>query len=172
MDIISHGLWGGVAFGRKNKRNFWTAFAIGMMPDLFSFGILFMSNLLGITQGPQFSKGRPDAAMIPNYVHGLYDATHSLIIFLVVFLVVWAVRKKPQWLLGAWGLHILVDIPSHSKEFFPTPFLWPVSDFTVNGIAWGNPIIFIPNLILLAAAYSAWVIWGMKKRKSVAARQR
>ena len=40
MDIVSHGLWGAIAFGRKSRSSFWLAFLIGLAPDLFSFGIL------------------------------------------------------------------------------------------------------------------------------------
>ena len=156
MDIISHGLWGGVAFGRKSKRNFWTAFAIGMMPDLLAFSGPFLGNLLGGTQGLHHSNGRPDATSIPAYVYNIYSFSHSLIIFAIVFFVAWIFFKKPQWILGAWGLHILVDIPSHDASFFPTPFLWPISNFHINGINWGNPMIFFPNVVLLAVAYFAW----------------
>lgn len=165
MDIISHGLWGGAAFGRKNKKNFWTAFAIGMLPDLLAFTGPFITNLFGITSGPHYSNGRPDAATIAPYVYSIYNFSHSLVIFGVIFLAVWALRKKPLWLLGAWGLHILVDIPTHGVSFFPTPFLWPVSNFHVNGINWGNPIIFFPNLILLAVVYTFWGIRRYKLKK-------
>jgi hypothetical protein len=165
MDIISHGLWGGVAFGRKSRRNFFIAFFIGMMPDLFAFSGPFISRFLGFSQGPQYSNGRPDFASIPNYVFQLYDISHSLIVFALVFGAVWIWRKKPQWLLGAWVLHILVDIPSHSAEFFPTPLFWPLSDFRVDGINWGNPIIYIPNLTLLTVAYVSWYVADRKKDK-------
>lgn len=164
MDIISHGLWGGVAFGRKNRRNFLLAFAIGMLPDIFSFGTLWLANILGLYQRPDWSQGPPPMDNIPPFVSHLYNATHSLIIFLAVFLIIWAVRKKPFWLLGAWGLHILIDIPSHSFKFFATPFLWPVSDFKVNGIQWGNPVIYIPNLILLAIFYT-WFFLAQKRNR-------
>jgi hypothetical protein len=40
MDVISHGLWGGVAFGRKNKKYFWWSFGFGIMPDLLSLVFL------------------------------------------------------------------------------------------------------------------------------------
>jgi hypothetical protein len=165
MDILSHGLWGGVAFGRQNRKYFWLAFAIGMLPDIFSFGTLWMANLLGIYERPDWHQGGPPPMdSIPPFVSHLYNATHSLVIFLAVFLIVWAIRKKPFWLLGAWGLHILVDIPSHSFAFFPTPFLWPISDFKINGIQWGNPVIYIPNLVLLAIFY-IWFFLARNKNK-------
>ena len=37
MDIISHGLWGAFAFGRRNRTSFSLAFAIGMAPDPVSY---------------------------------------------------------------------------------------------------------------------------------------
>ncbi|MCX6779285.1 MAG: metal-dependent hydrolase, partial [Candidatus Magasanikbacteria bacterium] len=153
MDIISHGLWGGIAFGRKKRSNFWWAFGFGVMPDLFSFGLLTIFTALGLVSGPDWSNGVPSADSVPFFVHRLYDITHSLIIFVVVFVVVWLIRKKPFLPLWAWGLHILMDIPTHSTNFFPTPFLWPFSEFRVNGISWGNPYIFFPNVIILVLVY-------------------
>jgi len=125
---------------------------------------MFVTNLLGITQGPHYSEGRPDAASIPHYVYQLYDISHSLIVFALIFAIVWIWRKKPQWLLGPWLVHILVDIPSHSAEFFPTPLFWPISDFRVNGINWGDPVIYIPNLVLLLIAYTAWYVVDRRKK--------
>ena len=65
--------------------------------------------------------------------------------------------------MAAWGLHITMDIFTHPNNFFPTPFLWPVSDAHVNGIAWGEAVIFFPNLLLLALLY-AWFLLTRKKR--------
>jgi hypothetical protein len=166
MDIISHGFYGGVVFGRKNRMNFLWAFLIGAAPDMLSFGLFWLANLLGLYQRPNWSHGAPSMESIPSFVSHLYNATHSLVIFLVVFLIIWAVRKKPFWLLGAWGLHILVDIPSHSFQFFPTPFLWPISDFKINGIQWGDPIIYFPNLAILAILYGWFLFSKMKKLKN------
>ena len=153
MDIVSHGLWGSLAFGRKNRKSFWTAFFFGIAPDLFSFGLFTIGVWLGLEHGTDWSGGPPDPSRIPPYVHQLYNVTHSLVVFAIVFVLVMLIRRKPWWEMSAWGLHILVDIPTHSERFFPTPFLWPFSDFHINGISWGQPIIFIPNVILLLALY-------------------
>ncbi len=152
MDIISHGLWGGAAFIKNGRKSFWLAFVIGMLPDLLAFGIYFLGTIVGIHPRQHFG-GRPDLASIPRYVYSLYDASHSIIVFTSVFMITWAVRGKPLWELIAWGIHIIVDIPTHSEEFFPTPFLWPVSRYTFPGISWGNPKIMFPNLIALAVVY-------------------
>lgn len=158
MDIVSHGLWGALAFGRKNRKSFWLAFAIGMAPDFFSFGILWVAATVGLSPKPDFSHGTPPEWTIPLYVHQLYDVTHSFIIFLVVFALLWMVMKRPIWELGAWGLHILVDIPTHSFAFFPTPFLWPLSDWKFDGWQWNHSAILIPNFTMLLLLYGWFLL--------------
>ena len=160
MDIFSHGLWGSLAFGRKSKRSFFTALFFGMAPDLFSFGIFFLAVLLGFSSRPDFSEP-PDARLIPAYVGHLYNFTHSFIVFMILFWLLWAIFRRPVWEFSAWGLHILFDIPTHSHRFFPTPFLWPLSHFEVNGIPWASPQIFIPNVVLLVAFY----LWFFVSRR-------
>lgn len=162
MDIISHGLYGGIAFGRKNPKNYLIAFLIGASPDLFSFGIFFVARLLGLGK-ENFAGGHMDQNLVPQYVHSLYNITHSLVVCIAVFFLVWLLLlKKPYWPLGAWFIHILIDIPSHSFAFFPTPFLWPISDFKFNGIGWGDPMIFFPNVAILILLYA--IFWYRKKK--------
>ena len=47
MDILSHGLWGAITFGRRSRPSFWLAFGLGLAPDLLSFGILYLAVALG-----------------------------------------------------------------------------------------------------------------------------
>ncbi len=158
MDIVSHGLWGALAFGRKSRASFWLAFVIGLAPDLFSFGILWVAATLGLSTQPDFSHGTPPESTIPLYVHHLYDVTHSLVVFLCVFLVITLWLKRPAWEVGSWGLHVLVDIPTHSLAFFPTPFLWPLSDWRFDGWQWNTHTILIPNYVVLSLL-SGWFLW-------------
>ena len=161
MDIISHGLYGGVAFGRKNKRDYWWSFAFGIAPDFFSFGVFTAMTMLGVS--PRYVLLRDDA--VPQYAHSLYNVTHSLVIFAVVFLIAWAIRKRPFLPMLAWPLHIFVDIPLHSTAFFSTPFLWPFfNNLRVNGIPWSEPIILIPNVIVLVVLYS-WLPAAARRRE-------
>ena len=165
MDIVSHGLWGSLAFGRKNRKGFWRAFLFGIAPDFLSFGIFFASTFLGLAERPRFSSEPPDPSLIPSYVHNLYNLTHSLIIFAVLFFVLWLIFKKPVWEALAWGLHIVFDIFTHSFKFFPTPFLWPVSGFKFDGWHWGSPWIFFPNLALLLILYLWFFV--IRKRNAI-----
>jgi len=164
MDIVSHGLWGSIAFGRKSRSSFWLAFVIGMAPDLFSFGILWLAAVLGLSEKPDFSNGTPPESTIPQYVHYLYNVTHSFIVFLAVFFLIWLLRKRPLWELAAWGLHVLVDVPTHSYAFFPTPVLWPLFNWKFNGWQWMTPSVLIPNFVLLSVLY-AWYLWQPYRTK-------
>mgnify|MGYP001577857555 CR=1 FL=1 len=155
MDPLSHGLWGAVAFGRKNRRSFWTAFGFGFAPDLFSFGLFFVSTYLGLASRPPLFTNVNDDSWVPDYIHSLYGPTHSLVIFLAAFFLVWIIRRKPLWEMAAWGLHVIFDIFGHTRQFFPTPFLWPISEYRFDGWHWSNPWIYIPNVALLVVL-SLW----------------
>lgn len=164
MDIISHGLWGGIAFGRKNQKRFLLAFAFGVLPDLFSFGIAFVVRILSGKFDFEHH-GPPELAGIPSYVDTLYNFTHSLIIFVVIFILVWVIFKRPILEMLAWPFHIILDIFTHSSAFFPTPFLFPLSDFTIDGIAWSHPAVYIPNLTLLLIFYT-WFFYTKRKKRT------
>ena len=152
MDTLSHGLWGGVAFGRRSRRDFWLSFAFGVAPDLLSFGVFTVDRLL------RSGFSRPELGDVPVYVAPLYDVTHSFVTFAVAFAIVWAIRRKPLWAMLAWPLHIVLDIFTHSSDFFPTPFLWPLVDYRFDGVSWGTPAVFFTNWALLVAALALWRI--------------
>lgn len=165
MDVFSHGLWGGITVGRRNRKSFLTAVAIGMAPDVIAFGPFLVTRLLDQGWGFFSQVGhKPDLITIPSYVHSAYNVTHSLIVFATAFLLVWALRRKPMLEMLAWGLHICMDIPTHVNAFFPTPFLWPLSDFHVEGIPWNRPIIFYPDWGLLIILYG-WFIYRKYRPK-------
>jgi hypothetical protein len=157
MDFVSHALWGGVAFGRKNKKNFLLAAGISIMPDILTEGLFFAFYLLNIGGMPGWEKGHPNITDYPIFAQTFYNVTHSLVIFAISFILIWIVIKKPLWIIAAWGLHILIDIPTHSAALFPTPFLWPISNFKVNGIGWHNPIVLAIDITLLIVAYAIWL---------------
>ncbi len=173
MDIFAHGLWTGVLYraanleraDKKQLRVRWAVFW-GVFPDLFAFtipvAILFYGLILGeseLTALPSVHDrtltGSDHSAQLFQYTHTLYNISHSAVIFLLTFFIVWFFAKRPVWEMGAWLLHVLIDIPTHSNQFYPTPFLWPVSHFGINGFPWASPGFLTVNYLLIAAAYSA-----------------
>lgn len=167
MDIISHGLWGGIVLGRKKPGYFIWASIFSLLPDVLGEGIMFSFIFLGLDNMPALNQGHPDITDFPRYAQNFYNASHSLIIFLLLFAIVWLVKSKAFLPLFAWGLHILIDIPTHSFELFPTPFLWPASDFKINGMKWDSPVILIVDFTLLITLYTFWFYRRKVKNKPV-----
>lgn len=167
MDIFSHGLWGGYLLARKKKqkKQFWPVFVLSMLPDLLSLGVFWILVLTGFSNWPRWQNFHLVYDSLPSYVNTLYHLTHSLLFFSIVYLVVWNWRKKPYRPLLAWGLHILVDIPSHSIFAFPTPFLWPLSNYVYDGISWVDQRFWLPNFILLILVYGGYFYWDKWKQK-------
>jgi hypothetical protein len=82
----------------------------------------------------------------PAWMYLAHNVAHS---FLVVLAFALASRLKsgtwPRWC-AAWALHILIDIPTHSRKHWAPQFLWPLSDVTVDGVSW-------PELLLELVRY-------------------
>jgi hypothetical protein len=164
MDFVSHALWGGISFGQRAKKIFFTAAGISILPDVLTEGLYGLLYLLNIGNMPSWENGHPDITAYPFWAQSFYNFTHSAVVFTLCFLLIWALKRKPVWVTGAWGLHILIDIPTHSLYLFPTPFLWPLSVYKFDGIGWHNPIVFGANILLLLGVYALW----FKRRKGIA----
>jgi membrane-bound metal-dependent hydrolase YbcI (DUF457 family) len=171
MDVVAHGLWGGAAFCLRGRKKFLGAFVLGMAPDLLSFGVFhvmhpewILSRLAGQISGP------PALSILPPYVFHAYNVTHSLVIWAFAFLLLWLLTRRPPWLLAAWGLHVLCDIPTHATLYFPTPFLWPLPTPFVNGISWATPAFLIANYACLLLVYGGLLFYFYFGRSSFAPR--
>ncbi len=159
MDIFAHGLWSYAVFHKKKYA--WLAVLFGVLPDILSFGILFIMNLIngGLRRGP------PSLSSLPDWLFAAYNMTHSFVIFLLVFFTVYVLTKKWFWPLTAWALHILIDIPTHSFRFFPTPFLWPITGYKFDGISWATPWFMLLNYSVLLIAFIVIAYNGQKKKE-------
>jgi hypothetical protein len=179
MDILAHGLWAAAASkgaGRKLPSRIRTGWAVwwGVFPDLFAFTIP-----MAVRTWQWWSD--PSRLPAPGARHGmprmslawdLYQFSHSLFVFAAVFGLVWLAVRRPFLEMLAWPLHILMDIPSHTTRFFATPFLFPFSDFRVNGFSWGSRWFMITNYSALAAVFVLLWWTGRRARKRRAARRR
>lgn len=159
MDIFAHGLWSYAIFHRKKYALPATLF--GVLPDILSFGILFVINLLN----GNFHRGPPAIDALPRWLFAAYNLTHSLVMFILVFTAIYLITKKWFWPLSAWALHIIIDIPSHSTRYFPTPFLWPLSDYVFNGISWATLWFLILNYSALMIVYILIAHYKAKENK-------
>ena len=168
MDIIAHGLWTGAVykaanFTKKKPFRVWWAVFWGTAPDIFSFALPvlwviwhWVSGGLdrSLFVGPE--NGVPPAqhlSPIFPITRQLYSFSHSAIVFAAVFLLVVLVQRRFMWEMGGWLLHIFIDILTHSYRFYPTPFLWPISDWRFHGIGWRTPWFMAVNYSTLLMIY-------------------
>ena len=95
---------------------------------------------------PEFGGSPPPLDTLPNWVFLSYDIFHSYVTAFSIIAVVCYFNKNIAFAMFGWPFHILLDFPFHSKEYFPTKIIWPVSDFSFDGIPWSNPEVWFPNL--------------------------
>jgi len=142
-----------------------------MFPDLFAFTIPIVWILGNVVVGQiplanlphphGVYAGDPVTASILLFADTLYTLSHSAIVFFSIIITARLVTKKIPWVLMGWGLHILMDIPTHAKAFYPTPVFWPLSNWTFDGIPWATPWFILLNYSLLLVMYCF-----IKRRKS------
>lgn len=178
MDILAHTLWASAGAREANKISaqknnklhinvLLTGF-FGVFPDLFAFTIPFIARFYLLFTGKINADGfagRPDIGSSVGFdlAHTLYQYSHSLVIWAVVFMIVWFYYKRPRYELLGWALHILIDIPTHVLAFFPTPFLFPISDYKFPyGMQWSNTYFMMVNYTLLLLVWGRMLVLDLK----------
>ena len=135
-----------------------------MLPDtlswvLYGFHRLFKTGTVGV----------PVLAEIPAWTFTLYNISHSIIVALTGILVIFIWRRRVPIYIFAWPIAIVMDALTHTRSFLPTPFLWPIFDWTFPGISWANRTVMTINYILIVL--SLCVIMLLKKRKAISSSQ-
>lgn len=160
MDTLAHGLWAGLLAkgNQKTKSVTWWTIFFGTFPDLLGFGWVFVYifyQKIFLNISTTFGPGAVIDPFISLWSNYTYAWGHSLLVWGLVFTLVYFLTKKVFWPFFGWLLHILVDIPTHTIEFYPTPFLWPLSEYRFNGFSWGQGwfMIFNYGSLLLVFLY-------------------
>lgn len=87
MDVFSHGLWGGLFFGRR-KKYYRFAFVFGLLPDLIP---LLPYTVIGLISGWVNLRGGT-LTVIPQWVYFLYNMSHSFVVagtLLIIIRLIW-----------------------------------------------------------------------------------
>ena len=171
MDVLAHALWAGAGVLLARRR--WTVtprtaaatVALAVAPDI--------PHLLPILGWSVFGAG--NAATVKGYAiavpgqepalppevewlsHNLHCVTHSAIVAAVTTLLLW-IWLQSLWvpLLGWWS-HVVIDVFTHSVDYYPSPVFWPITRQGVNGVAWNTPLFMALNYLALAATY-LWLL--------------
>jgi len=74
-----------------------------------------------------------------------------------------------RWLLvplAGWWSHIVIDVFTHSSEYYPSPVLYPITDRGFDGIAWPTPWFMALNYAALGIA-GLW-LWRRSRLREAA----
>ena len=176
MDVVSHWFWGVLA--TRKHVNWKVAGPMSVLPDLLAFVPSFVYSIANGLERPTVDDTTVTSDF-PAIAWEMYQYTHSAVVVTVGVLVTWWLftlfrgsrfeaqfaeqhRSKPlmmAFLLWVpWYLNILLDIPSHTLQFFPTPVFYPISDFRVDGTRWSTPSVLFTNVGVLLVLWM-YVLW-------------
>ena len=174
MDILAHGLWAGAAVmaiapQRKPRRAIWVwTVVLAVMPDLGHMLPVTgwaMSTLSGgdwwqyAMAVPGLEPAMPEAVRL--LAHHLHCVLHSAVVAAAVTALVWW-RWRVLWLpLLGWWLHIVIDVFTHSADFFPSPIFYPFTYWGFDGWAWNQPAALVSNYVALGGVW----LWLLQTRQ-------
>jgi len=179
VDIISHGLWAGAAgewlrrrSNRTEKTVAWTV-AFGVAPDLVwvvpvTAWSLFQPDPWRIVS--EYIMATPgNEPQLPAMVNAVTHHAHCFMHSAIIALVATALARwlKPALLipLTGWWLHIAIDVPTHSSDYYAVPFLYPITYEGVDGVAWTTPWLLVLNYAVLGLIY--WLLIRSRKVRAI-----
>jgi LexA-binding, inner membrane-associated putative hydrolase len=175
MDIVAHTLWaaaGAAALHRRrplSRRTVIATLVLAALPDVLHLlpiagWWLFAEGSFAALSGyavavPGQEPGLPPLVQLWSY--HLHCVMHSAPIAALVTGAVWAVRRAFWIPLLGWWSHIVIDVFTHSADYYAVPVLYPFTQRGFDGIAWITPWFMALNYAALAAV-GAWLLMGRK----------
>jgi len=166
VDIVAHVLWPavGAAVVHRSRPLFRSTvvatLVLAALPDVLHLVPIAGWWLLG---DGAFAALRGYAVAIPGqelglppvvqlWSHHLHCVMHSAPVAALVTLVVWAVRRTFWVPLLGWWSHIVIDVFTHSADYYTVPVLYPFTERGFDGIAWITPWFMVLSYLALALA--------------------
>ena len=165
MDVVAHALWAGIglALARRRRpiamRTAGATLALAVVPDLAQLLPLLGRALVTgdahvliayATALPGQEPALPAAVAL--WAHHLHCALHSAVIAGAVTLALYAVTRSLWIPLLGWWSHIVIDVFTHSADFYPAPVLYPFTQQGFDGVAWNTPGVLAANYAAIALA--------------------
>jgi len=155
MDIVSNALWANALFNERK----WVKEAVifSLVPDI-GYLIIVLYILFATPRGVPYALSYvPPTAEVP------YFMLHSFVFLAVVALLFYKFKREMLPALSGWALHIIIDIPTHDEPLL-TQFLYPVSDFGIQGTTWLNVWVLLINYCALGVVYSILLVKQILKK--------
>ena len=171
VDILAHGLWVGVGAAwmhrhrRLDRRTTVLALGLAVVPDLAQLLPLLYLALFshdGWTVLLAYANALPGyepalSPVVTELTHHLHCVMHSALVAGVVTAISWMWLGRFWIPLLGWWSHILIDVFTHSAEFYPSPVFYPVTYWGFDGLAWNTPWFMVANyLTMLVVAVAVW----------------
>ena len=174
MDTLAHALWAGLGLVAARRhvpiapRVALAAVGLAVLPDLAHLlpllagggGWRTLADYIGATPGAEPALA-PWVAMLSHHLHCI---GHSAVIAGAVTLAAWRWRRAWMIPLAGWWSHIVIDVFTHSADFYPVPVLYPFTQRGFDGLAWNTPGFQLANYTALALA--GIVLWLTRRRRA------
>ena len=176
MDIVAHTLWaaaGAIVVHRRRALSRGTVVAtlvLAALPDLLHLLPVvgwwaFADGSFAALQGyavaiPGQEPGMPP--LVQTGAHHLHCILHSAPMAGLVSLVAWMTRRRCWIPLLGWWSHIVIDVFTHSADFYASPVLYPFTQRGFDGIAWNTPGFMALNYTAIAAV-AVWLLISRKR---------
>jgi hypothetical protein len=171
MDILAHTLWAGVGVVLLRRRMpvapRTVALTLGLaaLPDLLQLlpiigwwgaggGSLEVLRAYAVAV-PGQEPAMP--ALVTLLSHHLHCIGHSAVVAGVVTLLLWTLRGASWIPLLGWWSHIVIDVFTHSADYYASPVLYPFTERGFDGIAWNTPLFMVLTYAALAGV-GLWLL--------------
>jgi hypothetical protein len=172
VDILAHGLWVGIGLAAVSRRR-----PISRRTALLTVGLAVLPDIVHLVPVLALSVAQPGGfvtlqayanalpglepsmpPLVESLSHHLHCILHSALVAAAVTAAVWVVRRSLWIPLLGWWSHIIIDVFTHSAEFYPSPVLYPVTRAGFDGIAWNTPWFILVNYTALVIALVVLVL--------------
>ena len=179
MDIVAHGLWAGIGVTLLRRR--WPVtpraaaltIVLAVLPDgvhllpilaWWAFGGGSGATLWAYAVAlPGQEPALPATVLMLS--HHLHCILHSAVVAGLVSLACWRLWRAGCWPLLGWWSHIVIDVFTHSADYYAVPVLYPFTERGFDGVAWNQPWMLALNYGAIAAAAAALCWSGRLARR-------
>ncbi len=177
MDIFAHTLWAGAGIVAARRllgiapRTIALTVLLAALPDvfhllpivawwLFGDGSMAILRAYAIAVPGQEPVMPPIVTLLSRHLHCI---PHSAIVAGAVTMLIWWVRHSLWIPLLGWWSHIIIDVFTHSADYYPSPVLYPFTQAGFDGIAWNTPWFMVLNYVALGT--TGWWLWRSRACK-------
>ena len=175
MDILAHTLWAGIGVALLRRRRPITppvaaaTVALAALPDvvhmlpILAWWALGSGSWATVQAYAVALPGQEPAlpASVLMLSHHLHCILHSAVVAAAVSWLIWGLRRA-WWLpLLGWWSHIVIDVFTHSADYYAVPVLYPFTERGFDGVAWNQPWMLVLNYAAIAAA-AGW-LWRTRR---------